>query len=383
MRVGLVLDHYDPGRGGVEQWTSQYVDWLLANGDTVEIIAAGFAGDLTQPIVRHHVPARQSRLAWAADAERTLRNLSLDIVHDMGAGWYCDVLQPHGGCRKAWFEQSLKMLPAWQRPMKRLAARCLPRYREFSDLSRRQAGGEHIVLALSQMTYNHLEQLDGVPGNRLQLVYNGVDVERFSLENCEPHRDVTRSQLGLSEKTVFLIVAHNLKLKGLPTLLPALSRVAASESNVHLLVVGGGRVSGFQRQVQQLGLAGHVTFVGAVDDPRPYYAAADVYVQPSRYDCCSLVVLEALACGLPVITTAHNGAGELLTPGQTGFVIDDPFDSDSLAASMSVLLDDTTRAEMSVRARQLAEHHRFERNCAEIRNVYENVLAARRESAAA
>jgi UDP-glucose:(heptosyl)LPS alpha-1,3-glucosyltransferase len=377
MRVGLVLDHYDPRRGGVEQWTSQFCDYLLGRGDEVHIIASGFADNLLQPIVKHRVPPHRSRLAWAAAAETRLRELDFDVVHDMGAGWYCDILQPHGGCRAAWFEQSLKMLPAWQRSAKGIAARYLPRYREFEKLSQRQAGGEHLVLALSQMTRRDLAERDGVPQDRLRLVYNGVDLQRFSPTHRDQHREPMRRQLGLSDETLFLIVAHNLKLKGLPTLLKSMSALMATKANAHLLVVGNRRTSTFQRQARRLGVESHVTFLGPVDDPTACYAAADVYVQPTCYDCCSLVVLEALASGLPVITTSYNGAGELLTKGRHGYVVDDPFDPAPLADSMTKLLDGAIRLEMGINARALAEQHSFERNAGEIRDLYDEVVGNR------
>ena len=87
-----------------------------------------------------------------------------------------------------------------------------------------------------------------------------------------------RRQLGLSDETLFLIVAHNLKLKGLPTLLKSMSALMATKANAHLLVVGNRRTSTFQRQARRLGVESHVTVLGPVDDPTACYAAADVYV---------------------------------------------------------------------------------------------------------
>jgi len=377
MRVGLVLDHYDPRRGGVEQWTSQFCDYLLSRGDDVHVVASGFADHLTQQITRHHVPPAQSQLAWGAAVETRLRELDFDIVHDMGVGWSCDILQPHGGCRAAWFEQSLKMLPPWKRCVKRLAAGCLPRYRSFSQLSQRQAGGQHLVLALSQMTRRDLAERDGVPWNRLRLVYNGVDLQRFSPDHRGQHRERMRQELGLGDQTLFLIIAHNLKLKGLPTLLKSMSRLVDSNADAHLLVVGRQRTSAFRRQARRLGIGPNVTFLGPVDDPTRCYAAADVYVQPSYYDCCSLVVLEALASGLPVVTTKYNGAGELLVQNQHGYVIDDPGDPGPLADAMQRLLDPGLRKTMGISARTLAEQHRFERNASEIRELYDEVYCQR------
>ena len=113
--------------------------------------------------------------------------------------------------------------------------------------------------------------------------------------------------------------------------------------------------------------------IQAVSDIRPYYAAADVYVHPTWYDPCSLTVIEALACGLPVITTSFNGASELLTQGENGFVIPDPADPLALAEKMTVLLDPALRSAMGASARRLALDHTLERQTAEFLSLYREI----------
>jgi UDP-glucose:(heptosyl)LPS alpha-1,3-glucosyltransferase len=129
-----------------------------------------------------------------------------------------------------------------------------------------------------------------------------------------------------------------------------------------------------------LGIERRTTFVGSIDDPVPYYAAADVYVQPTFYDPCSLVLLEALASGLPVVTSRFNGAGELLDSGKQGFVIDDPANADELAEALRPMWDADRRHAMSRAARALAEEHSLERNCREILALYERCAGLRRRS---
>jgi len=127
-----------------------------------------------------------------------------------------------------------------------------------------------------------------------------------------------------------------------------------------------------------LGIAAQTTFLGSIDDVVPYYAAADIYVQPTFYDPCSLVVLEALSAGLPVVTTRWNGAGELITNNLEGHVLDQPDDADALASTLvPLVLSESRREAMGRAARQLALAHTLERNCQEIVGVYEEVVAAR------
>ena len=384
MRIGLVLDRFDPRRGGVEQWTFRFARWLIRAGHEVHVVAGGFSkAALAMGAIAHEVPAAKCRWDFALAAEQRLRALALDVVHDTGAGWYCHVFQPHGGSRTASFEQNLLLLPPLLRPWKRRLAGWLPRYREFERmLSRQYADDGRILLPLSQMVARDMQRYHGVPSERMCLVYNGIDVEQFSPEHRALHRPALRERLGLGAGDVLLlIVAHNFELKGVATLLRAVARLAEWGSPVRLVVAGGKRTARWQRRAQRCGAAAWTHFVGPVDDPVPYYAAADAYVQPTFYDPCSLVVLEALASGLPVVTSRFNGAGELITPGREGYLVDDPADADELVQAIRPLLEPARREAMQVAARELALRHSFERNCQEILSVYQQIAHTGRRAA--
>jgi UDP-glucose:(heptosyl)LPS alpha-1,3-glucosyltransferase len=217
-----------------------------------------------------------------------------------------------------------------------------------------------------------------VSRRQIRVVYNGVDTDRFSPQRCEPYRQPTRQALGLEpSQPLALIVAHHFRLKGVPVLLAAVARLAAEGLPVQLAVVGGKRLAGWRRRAARLGLARTVRFLGPIDDPLPYYAAADLYVHPTIYDACSLVVLEAAACGLPVVTSRCNGAAELFQDGVDARLLDEPADVGELAAAIRGLLDEPSRQRMGAAARQTASAHSFERNVEQILEVYGEVLRRR------
>jgi UDP-glucose:(heptosyl)LPS alpha-1,3-glucosyltransferase len=112
-----------------------------------------------------------------------------------------------------------------------------------------------------------------------------------------------------------------------------------------------------------------------LDEPEKYYGAADLLVHPSFYDACSLTVLEALASGLPVITTSSNGAGGIIHQGQEGYVISDPKNGQDLEEKISLFLDPDRRAQASLAARTLAEDYSTERNWREMRAIFEKIKA--------
>jgi UDP-glucose:(heptosyl)LPS alpha-1,3-glucosyltransferase len=373
MKVALVIERLDPRLGGVEQWTWQFAQRLVQRGHEVHVVATRFAAETQQAgIVSHVVPAAGSRTRLAEHLEQAVRRLPVDVVHDTGAGWHCDVFQPHGGSRLASFEQNLLLEPRLLRPIKRRLAQYLPRYRQFNRLLRRQYSGQgRKFLALSRMVADDIERFHRVRPEQVRLIYNGVDLERFTPALRTRHRQELRERLGVRDEVLLLIVAHNFELKGVPTLLRAVGLLRRRGQPVRLAIAGGKRFAKYQRLAEQVGASTATTFLGRVDDAAPWYAAADIYVQPTFYDPCSLVVLEALASGLPVVTSRFNGAGELLTPGVDGYLVQDPADAEELAETLTPLLAADRRRAMSIAARRLAEQHSLDHNCDQIVAVYQ------------
>ncbi len=374
MKIGLVLEHFDPQRGGLEQWTWQFAGRLAKLGHEVHIVACDFAKpDSGIQMVLHSVEPSSSPLQRAARFERVLRALPLDVIHDMGCGWYADIFHAQGGSTKASHEQSLKRIPRWRQ----IRFWREKRYREQSEIERRQHSRERaLIVAVSQMDKRYFHALHGVPLEKVHLIYNGVDTGRFSPQNRGRYRGPARRLLGCSEKeTVFLSVGYDLGRKNAESAIRALTRVVSGGLAARLVIVGGKRPGPFVRLARKLGLSDRVALVEGTDDVRPYYAAADAYVHPSWYDPCSIAALEALACGLPVITTRFNGVSELMADGEQGFLVSDPADNIALAEGMVALLDPDLRSRMGASARRLAEQNTMDRKTGEFLALYQEVVA--------
>jgi UDP-glucose:(heptosyl)LPS alpha-1,3-glucosyltransferase len=174
-------------------------------------------------------------------------------------------------------------------------------------------------------------------------------------------------------------VGHNFALKGLKPLLKALgARNRVETRPIHLLVCGGGHVASYRRLARSLGIERTVHFLGFHPDIRECYASSDFFVMPTYYDPCSLVVLEALACGLPVITTAWNGASELITDGRQGYVLSTPDAHGELTAALHHMTNDTRRTTMSIEAARLGQEQTFDRHVAALIKVFEEVAASKK-----
>lgn len=384
MRIGLVIDDLDPRRGGMSQWCGQFVAEVAKRGHELHLISQGF-GDLALPpqVICHPMPRSRSRVEFATIATQIATGLALDVVHDMGLGWHYDIFQPHGGSYEAWLLRRLDFYPAWIRAFKRPIDALTPRHRDFDRHWRRQyaAGrdGNKTFIALSKVVADDFIGLHKIRPEQVKLIYNGVDCGRFSPNHRPRYRDATRRQFGIDDEAlVLLVAAHNFRLKGVPQFLRIASKLAANGRPVRVLVAGGKRLETWKLAAARLGLAKRATFLGIVDDLVPYFAAADAYLHPTFYDPCSLVLLEAAASGLPIVTTRrYNGATELFQEGDEILTANDPRDFDALYERADALFDQRLRAKLGRAARNAALRHPFEKNVAEILGLYETRVSRR------
>lgn len=377
MKIGLILEQFDPARGGLENWTWQFARDLVARGHEVHVVAFDSKPGLESEgvIVNRLGEMPRSRLARAEVIAARLPALQFDVSHDMGVSWHADIIHPHGGSTIALWEHNLLRVPKW-RQIRFWRER---RYRELAELERRQhLASSAIIVAVSEMVRKHFELRHLLPRERLRVIPNGVDVQQFTPEHRDAMRAPTREELGIAENEVlFLMLAHNLLLKNAETFLRAAAKLRKAGAPLRLVIAGGRKPEPFVRLAVGLGLGRAVLFSGAVD-PIPHYAAADVFVHPTWYDPCSLVTLEASASGLPVITTRFNGAAEMMRGEQEGFVLDDPGDVTALAARMESLLDPARRRVMGEAGRALALRHTFAQQTTQFLDLYDEIAAARK-----
>ena len=144
-----------------------------------------------------------------------------------------------------------------------------------------------------------------------------------------------------------------------------------------LLVAGKPDPAKYRQLAKSLGVADRVLFAGQVSDPVAFYQAADFFVLPTRFDPCSLVVLEALAMGLPVISTTKNGACEIMRDGQHGRVLSDPGDIPALAEAMRQMMDVNHRHALSSACLKLRPQLSQDAHVDRLQTVYEGILKKR------
>lgn len=391
MKIALVIRRYDSVGGGAERWTDRHARMLLQRGHEVHLVATEIAqppnGAICHVIDGHVRTRHRARMVIAQRIADFFKAHRYDVIHDMGVGWHCDVFMPHHGTHRVVYDQRSRMLAAPERWLRPLAYHLLPRYRQFQKMERQQyaPSPDKRFIAVSPMVASHMVQHHKVPEDRVHVVYNGVDVDHFQPAKSSEVGDRIRRQLGFTDQILFLIVAEDWDLKGLATILRATRRLVADKAHVGLIVVGTGAMKGhkifgihtgrardrFPSMSRKLGCDHAVRFVGHQLDPLPYYQAADVYVQPSLYDTCSLVILEAMACGLPVITSRSTGVHSLIAQDIEGHIIADPQNVGDLAHAMKLYLDPARRSATGSHARRRALECSAQSNYDQIMAVYQ------------
>jgi UDP-glucose:(heptosyl)LPS alpha-1,3-glucosyltransferase len=387
MDIAFCYESVLPSRGGCETYIAGLARRLARDGHCVHLYACRWdASALPAALVYHRVRLpRCPRFLRPWFFSLACRRLLAGDGHPVAVGFDkvfgVDVLYPQGGLYAATAEHNLLKYPGrLTRALVRAVKAVDPAHHSFSLLERRQYAGPDrpLVVAISEMVLGHLRRRFGLGAADVRLVRIATDPTRFD-ETDRPLRRVEwRTHWGLApEHTVGLFAAMNYRLKGLEPLLHAVRRVPP-EPPFRLLVAGNKHTAGYERLARRLGVADRVRFAGYCADMRNCYFAADFFVHPTFYDPCSHVVLEAMACGLPVITTRYNGASELMHPPREGFVIDDPHDVDRLASCLAQLLDPARRTACSRAARRTGSQWTFEQHYRQMLAVFAEAAARKR-----
>ncbi|MFQ5805501.1 MAG: glycosyltransferase family 4 protein [Phycisphaerae bacterium] len=353
---------------------------------------------------------------FVSEADWFCRQESFDVVHAVTPCFSCNVYQPRGGTYAETVGRSVARASGpLSRLVKRIGRRFNRRQRFLLLAERRMLTGPDppFVAAVSEYVARQVRgAFPGYPAERLRVVFNGVDIAPLSADEMRACRAAVRRGIGVDEQTpLVLFVAHNFKLKGLaellralavrshPGLSPTLERAGhprsepgaqatgpsgttcalrgSNESRSVLVIIGRDSPSPYRRLARRLAVAERVHFLGSRDDIRALYAAADVLAHPTWYDPCSRVVLEALSCGLPVVTTRFNGAAEVIEDGRHGVVIDSPRDAEGLAAAITTCLKPQVREGCRATTGAMRKRLSMARHAQELKVLYEEVAAGK------
>lgn len=387
MNIALCYESVLPTRGGCETYIASLAQRLVADGHEVHLYASRWDADALPAALHFHrveVPwALRIFRPWAF--ARAVNEVLTTGGHQLTVGfdkiWGVDVVYPQGGLHVATARHNLlKHRSPLVRRLIGLWRYLDPAYLSFLALERKQYRGTKrpLVVAISEMVYRHMQEDYQLGAAELRLVRLAPNPARFSEVDRPRRRLEWRETWGITpDTTVALFAGMNYRLKGLE---PLLHSVALLDRAVpfRLLVAGGPRTGEFERLARRLNIQERVSFLGYIAEMRNCYFAADFFVHPTFYDPCSHVVLEAMTCGLPVVTTRYNGAAEMMHPPREGLVIDDPHNHADLAAALTHFLDPANRQAAAQAARRTASGWTFEQHYRELLSVFQEAALRKR-----
>lgn len=371
-KIALAIENFNRFGGGAESYAVELSETLIKEGWEVHFFGEKWAGEpkaaVFHPIhIPRFLPSWAKILLFALKHKQMVDADRFDVVLGFGNTICMNVYQSHGGVHRL---STFRKVYCERNPVMRFLKRLIiflslkHHVRQWIEAAPFRMTPPPRIIAISDMIRRDYVKYYQMPEKDIDLIYNGIDPEKFNVELLHKYRQKVRDKFGISEdEVVFVFVSYDLKKKGIEPLVNAAAILKqGSTLPFRVLVVGGKPYPSLQRMVQRLGLEETIVFAGPSKAVQEIYAASDVFVLPTYYDACSLVVLEAMLCGLPAITTEYNGIAGILSDGKDSYVISNPPDCVELAARMHDLLSKERRAAMSLEALSLGHLYTKSRN---------------------
>jgi UDP-glucose:(heptosyl)LPS alpha-1,3-glucosyltransferase len=331
MKVALAFSGCNR-RGGVERIIFESAKYLTNRGHEVTVFANEYEKDGATFTYRHvpvaRVPGFLRPVSFFRQSQRMLNPADFDGYGSFGC------VCPLGGVywaqsvHAAWLEEAKKFRPPWS--LARWKQRLNPAHPVLLRLEKLhfRRGNYRKIVALTADVQRDLERYYGVPSGDIVVIPNGFAPNEFNVAVARERRAAMRKELGYADDDrVIVFVANEAERKGLPALIRAMD--AVNDPHWRLLAVGRLTPQPHPR----------VHYTGPTSEAAKYYAAADVFALPTQYEAWGLVIVEALACGLPVLTSRLAGAAVAVRVNETGQLLDDPNDDQEIAAKLRLLMD--------------------------------------------
>jgi UDP-glucose:(heptosyl)LPS alpha-1,3-glucosyltransferase len=348
MKIALAIQHFRGGVGGAENIAVTVAAGLAARGHRMLVCAESGAA----------VPGIEFRQLPLAAVPAAAQAWGAEVVLDWGLNIPADVHRLGGGTHREFLNYALAASPVWLQWWKQLGYACLPKHR------RTRAREQELILApatrfiaVSEFVAAQLRRTAAPHDPAVSVILNGVDTQRFAPANRSKFRTSLRTRLGLATDDIaFLFVAHNLTLKNFFLLERVFHQLSLVFPDARL-VVAGKRDPGIR--------APWCVYAGASSSMEELYAGCDALLHPTWYDACANVVLEAMASGLPVVSSDRNGSAEAIQDGVSGRIL--PVAGDAveieavwLEAVAALAGSKKLREQQGQAARTVAEAHGIE-----------------------
>lgn len=371
IRLAIVRQKYRPD-GGAERFISRALSALNQHDLSLNVITREWQGDkhpdwniFTCNPTKWGRISRERGFATAARAIWEKEKFDLVQSHERIAG--CDIYRAGDGVHLQWLKQRARILSPWKQKL--LFADRYHKYVMNAEKDMYAASELKAVICNAEMVKQEIIQNFNVPADKISVIYNSIDHHNFT-PGTELNRINIRNKLSIPVTSPCLIfVGSGFERKGLSAAIQAIAN-----TEYYLLVIGKDKKSSqYEALAKTLGCHDRIRFLGMQSETLPYYQASDGLLLPTLYDPFPNVILEALACGLPVITSKTCGGAEFINQGQEGYVCD-ALDIDGLKEAIAALPKAADNKRMSEAARARIMDYTPENLSRSLINLYEKVL---------
>jgi len=376
MRLALVTRRFDPAGGGTERDLIITARILSQAGHHVTIYAAEVRATSDEwPLRRIAAPrlGRALRLLWFARAAgATARREGADLVLSFARVVDADILRSGGGAHSSY----LRAARQWQSSPARLAMRLSPYHRVQMFVERRGFHSHRLKrsIAVSNLVRDDLMQTFLLAPSQTVTLYNGVDLEHFVPVQDAAERVGIRRDLGVIDaRPAVMFVGNGFARKGLRFLLEGWPEITGG---AQLIVIGTDQAAAsYERLARRLGVNDRVSFLGRRADVARVLRGADAFALPSLFEPFGNVAMEAMASGVPVLTSAQSGVAEVVPASMREYVVQDATDRADLTSRLNALIAAAPRFRQA--AREAAEPFTWERHARELLAIVEAAAATR------
>jgi UDP-glucose:(heptosyl)LPS alpha-1,3-glucosyltransferase len=294
-----------------------------------------------------------------------------DVVAGFGLGIYQDVYRAGGGCHISYLEKVKKK------------KKFRDRVYLWMERERYKKENYRKIIANSNMVKQELMEYYNVPDEDIVVIYNGVDLQAFHPSNREKYNEELREEFNVPKDDILILyVGSGYRRKGVEFIIRSAELVKKKKPRgCKYLIVGREKYrKRYERLALELGVEEDIIFAGKQSNIEKFYGAADIFLFPTLYDPFPNVCLEAMASGVPVITSKFAGASEIMKDCKDGIILENPRDVEEIANKTLELFDDERRFVLGREARRVAEKYRIEDTCSKILSVYEEVVRVKEKN---
>jgi UDP-glucose:(heptosyl)LPS alpha-1,3-glucosyltransferase len=383
LKIALIRKRYLPDKGGAEKTAARFVENFTARGHQITVFAEMFSATETDnlkwiKVPKSSMPTFCRTASFHRQAQKILKkdNLrdSFDIVYSMCRTYPVDIFRVTEQLHAKWLPIGYSN---W--------AKFNPRHSGIISLERKSLTEKRtkMIVANSHLIRRQLTEEFNYPAEKIQVIYNGMNHDKFYPASVAEKMEA-RKKINIDQhRNICLFCASNFKIKGLAAAIEVVASLKENlRNNTLLIVVGGDKSTPFIKLAEEYGIAKNIIFAGTQKNMRDYYIAADILLYPSLYETFSNVCLEAMGCGLPVITTRQIGAYELIDEGINGFSVSTCDNIEEMGRFLTAFIElpETERIKFSVAAAASVKDFTWEKHIQQLEELFYKVVELKKSN---